>query len=81
MKNWRSWFKSTYTLGLEAEVERLRGELHDWQQLALTKEGLPRLGKREEKAFPKLRTRTTPSQWIREAERMTTPLPKENPDA
>jgi len=61
--NLRNWFKSTYTLSLEAEVERLRSELRLWQDAALVREGLPKLTPRETKPLPQTKPRMLPSQW------------------
>lgn len=62
--NWRNWFKSTYTLSLEAERERLLAELRLWQDAALVREGLPKLTPRDMKPLPQMKPRMLPSQWL-----------------
>lgn len=60
---WRNWFKSTYTLSLEAERDRLLAELRLWQDAALISKGLPKLTPREDKPLPQVKARMLPSQW------------------
>lgn len=61
--NWRNWFKSTYTLSLEAEVERLRQREHALLEAMLKANGLPSITKQEPKELPKVKGRMLPSQW------------------
>lgn len=61
--NFRNWFKSTYTLSLEAERDRLLAELRLWQDAALVREGLPKLTPQVAKELPKTKARMLPSQW------------------
>lgn len=61
--SWRNWFKSTYTLSLEAERDRLLAELRLWQDAALIREGLPKLTPQAAKELPKTKARMLPSIW------------------
>jgi len=66
--NWRNWFKSTYTLSLETEVERLRSENRSLLEAMLKANGLPSIAKPEPKELPPTKARLTPSQWRRQIE-------------